>query len=142
MISPRIRKILRPAGFTVVGIVVGLLIGAVAGAPALGYVDSFFHVSESPAAPAYPLWCSDPNPQSGYNYSVVYVASSGTITSFSGQTGNGSPIPGNGEAVLHIGTGSFSNLTLIHSMFCYAEEGHAGAWPFHVDLSTDHVVWD
>lgn len=119
-----------------------MLIGAFAGAPAASYFHALLHPNESQPAPSYPIWCSDPNPQAGYNYSAVYFTNNGTITSFGGQTGNGFSIPGPGEAVVPISTSSFSSLVLIHSMYCYAGQGHSGQFPFHVDLKTHQVVWD
>ncbi len=88
------------------------------------------------------LACSDPDPLPGDTYHVVYETSDGAITSFVGQTGNGFPVPGPGEATLVIGTASPMNVTLIHRMFCYADQGHGGAFPFRVDLSNGQVVWD
>ena len=120
-------------GYVAVGIVVGLLV-----APSF---YATFHPNGSTLAPAYPIWCSDPNPQTGDTYYATYFVTNGTIAEFNGQTENGSPIPGPEQALLTIGMSSYSNQTLVHSMFCYAEEGHSGEFPFHVDLSTREVVW-
>ncbi|MFI5417655.1 MAG: hypothetical protein ACHQ2Y_01975 [Candidatus Lutacidiplasmatales archaeon] len=71
----------------------------------------------------------------------MYETSNGTISSFGGFSGGAFATAGPGELVLPIGTGSYSNQTLIHSMFCYVNQGHSGGFPFHVDLSTKEVVW-
>lgn len=116
---------------------VGILLGIVV-APSL---YSALHLVGPTSAQSYPLWCADPNPQVGVTYYATYFVTNGTITEFSGQTGSGSPVPGPGQAVLTIGMNSYSNQTLVHSMFCYAEQGHSGAFPFRVNLSARAVVW-
>ncbi|MCI4347690.1 MAG: hypothetical protein L3J97_03615 [Thermoplasmata archaeon] len=137
MIWTRLRRALRPLSWVAIGLTAGVLIGLLV-APS---VLSLLHPNATSAAQGYPQWCSDPNPQSGWSYYATYYRTNGTIVAFEGDSGNGTPIPGSGQAYLIIGTGSYSNQTLIHSMYCYAEQGHSGAFPFHVNLSTNEVVW-
>ena len=85
---------------------------------------------------------SDPNPITGWHYEVVYNTTTGAISSFAGSTAVGKQSPGQGRPCLLLSMTSYSNQTLMHSMYCYAEQGHSGAFPFHVDLTTKEVVWD
>jgi hypothetical protein len=128
----------RALGWTALGLAIGLSIGLFL-SPS---VTSLLHPSSTSPAITYPLFCSDPNPITGWHYYVVYDGDTGAITSFSGGNGNGTPIPGPGQALLMVNTSSYSNQTLLHSMYCYAEQGHPGAFPFYVDLTTKEVVWD
>jgi hypothetical protein len=122
-------------------VVLGLAVGVPVGVVASPSITVLFPPTQSNAPPAYPIWCSDPNPRSGWNYHVTYYTSNGTISSFDGGNGTGTPLPGPGQTFLTMDPSSYSNQTLIHSMFCYAQQGHTGGFAFHVNLATNEVVW-
>jgi hypothetical protein len=137
MASSAIRTTGPRIAWVAIGLAVGIVVGGFVGPLFVGWL----HPSSSSGAQDYPLWCSDPNPQTDWKYYATYYTSNGTIAAFVGGNGTGLPIPTLGEAVLAIGTSSYSNQTLIHSMYCYVGQGHTGGFPFHVDISSKEVVW-